>query len=86
MIDTAVHLSHMLFKFNCHCKGGSEIADVQAGDLLYLPSSMDHAVENAGPNKLIHISVTIPAFDIEVLYDTRQIKKQRELKSGSHYQ
>ena len=47
---------------------------------------MDHAVEKAGPDKLTHISVTIPAFDIEASYDTGQRKKQKELKSGSHYQ
>ncbi len=56
-------------------KVGSEIADVQTGDLLYIPSNVEHAVENAGSEKLIYISVTVPAFNIEALYDTGQLMK-----------
>ena len=56
-------------------KVGSDIADVQAGDLLYIPSNVEHAIENAGPEKLIYVSVTVPAFDIEALYDTGQLKR-----------
>jgi mannose-6-phosphate isomerase-like protein (cupin superfamily) len=60
---------------NGRIKVGSEIADVRGGDLIYIPSHVDHAVENAGPEKLIYISVTVPAFDIEALYDTGQLKR-----------
>lgn len=54
---------------------GPEIADVQEGDLVYIPSNVEHAVENAGPDNLVYISVTVPAVDIEALYDTGQLKK-----------
>ncbi|MGO9951072.1 MAG: cupin domain-containing protein [Dissulfurispiraceae bacterium] len=66
---------YIIISGNGRIQVGSEIADVQTGDLLYIPSSMEHAVENAGSEKLIYISVTVPAFDIEALYDTGQLKK-----------
>ncbi len=66
---------YIIITGNGRIKVGPEIADVQAGDLLYIPSDVEHAVENAGPDKLIYISVTVPAFDIEVLYDAGQLKK-----------
>ena len=53
---------------------GSEIADAQAGDLLHIPSNVEHAVENVGPEKLVYVSITVPAFDIEALYDTGQLR------------
>ena len=71
--------AYIIVTGNGRIKIGLEIADVQAGDLLYIPSNMDHAVENAGPDKLIYISVTVPAFDIEALYDTGQLKKSRRV-------
>ena len=67
--------AYVIVSGNGRIKVGPEIADVQAGDLLYIPSKVEHAVENAGPEKLIYISVTVPAFDIEALYDTGQLKK-----------
>lgn len=66
---------YIIINGNGRIQVGSEIADVQAGDLLYIPSNVEHAVENAGSEKLIYISVTVPAFDIEALYDTGQLKK-----------
>jgi mannose-6-phosphate isomerase-like protein (cupin superfamily) len=56
-------------------KVGTETADVQAGDLLYIPSNAVHAVENEGPEKLVYVSVTVPALDIGALYDTGQLKR-----------
>jgi mannose-6-phosphate isomerase-like protein (cupin superfamily) len=53
---------------------GAEIADVQKGDLVYIPSNVEHGVECAGPENLIYISVTVPALSIETLYDTGQLK------------
>lgn len=67
--------AYIIVNGNGRIKVGSEIADVQAGDLLYIPSNVEHAVENPGPEKLIYISVTVPAFDIEALYDTGQLKR-----------
>jgi len=56
-------------------KVGPESADVQAGDLLYIPPNAEHAVENEGPEKLVYVSVTVPALDIGDLYDTGQLKQ-----------
>ncbi len=54
---------------------GSDIADVKAGDLVYVPSNAEHAVENAGTEMLIYVSVAVPALDIEAMYDTGQLKR-----------
>lgn len=67
--------AYIIVSGNSRIKVGSEIADVQAGDLLYIPSNVEHAVENVGQEKLIYISVTVPALDIEALYDTGQLKR-----------
>ena len=56
-------------------KVGSDIADVKAGDLVYVPSNAEHAVENVGTERLIYVSVAIPALDIEAMYDTGQLKR-----------
>ncbi|HAM49279.1 MAG TPA: hypothetical protein DCP92_00745 [Nitrospiraceae bacterium] len=56
-------------------KVGPDIADVQAGDLLYIPSNVEHAAENEGPERLVYVSITVPALDIEALYDTGQLKR-----------
>jgi mannose-6-phosphate isomerase-like protein (cupin superfamily) len=66
---------YIIITGNGRIKVGTEFADVQAGDLIYIHSNVEHAVENAGLEKLIYISVTVPAFDIEALYDTGQLKK-----------
>ena len=55
-------------------KVGDETAEVQEGDLLYIPPNVEHAVENDGTEKLVYVSVTVPAFDIGALYDTGQLK------------
>lgn len=56
-------------------KVGSDIADVKAGDLVYVPSNAEHAVENAGSEKLVYVSITAPALNIEAMYDTGQLKR-----------
>ena len=56
-------------------KVGSDIADVKAGDLVYVPSNAEHAVENVGTERLIYVSVAVPALDIEAMYDTGQLKR-----------
>jgi mannose-6-phosphate isomerase-like protein (cupin superfamily) len=56
-------------------KVGPDIADVKSGDLVYVPSNAEHAVENTGTEKLIYVSVAVPALDIEAMYDTGQLKR-----------
>lgn len=67
--------AYIIVNGNGRIKVGSEIADVRAGDVIYIPTDVEHAVENTGPEKLVYISVTVPAFDIEALYDSGQLKK-----------
>jgi len=57
-------------------KVGSEIADVKAGDLVYVPSNAEHAVEAVGAERLIYVSIAVPALDIEAMYDTGQLKRE----------
>ena len=47
----------------------------KAGDLVYVPSNAEHAVENVGTERLIYVSVAVPALDIEAMYDTGQLKR-----------
>ncbi|MDR3631322.1 MAG: cupin domain-containing protein [Desulfocapsaceae bacterium] len=56
-------------------KVGSDIADVKAGDLVYVPSNAEHVVENVGTERLAYISLAVPALDIEAMYDTGQLKR-----------
>jgi mannose-6-phosphate isomerase-like protein (cupin superfamily) len=56
-------------------KVASDIADVKAGDLVYVPSNAEHSVENIGTERLIYVSVASPALDIEAMYDTGQLKQ-----------
>ncbi len=55
-------------------KVGSEISDVQPGELIYIPSNTVHAIENTGSEKLVYVSASVPAFDLEALYDSGQLK------------
>jgi mannose-6-phosphate isomerase-like protein (cupin superfamily) len=56
-------------------KVGSDIVDVKAGDLVYVPSNAEHAVEAVGTERLIYVSIAVPALDIEAMYDTGQLKR-----------
>jgi mannose-6-phosphate isomerase-like protein (cupin superfamily) len=56
-------------------KVGPDIADVKAGDLVYVPSNAEHAVENVGTERFIYVSVAAPALDIEAMYDTGQLTR-----------
>jgi len=56
-------------------KVGPYIADVKAGDLVYVPSNAEHAVENIGAESLTYVSVAVPALDIAAIYDTGQLKR-----------
>jgi mannose-6-phosphate isomerase-like protein (cupin superfamily) len=67
--------AYIIVSGNGRAEVGSEIADVQAGDVLYIPSNVDHALNNTGPEKLVYISVTVPGFDIGALYDTGQLRR-----------
>lgn len=54
---------------------GPEKTEARAGDLLYIPPNVEHAVENEGTERLVYVSVTVPAVDIEALYDKGRLKQ-----------
>lgn len=52
---------------------GTEFSDVHAGDLVYIPSDVIHGIENISSEKLVYVSASVPAFDLEALYDGGQL-------------
>ena len=49
-----------------------EQRNVEAGDLVHIPSNADHAIENTGEHPLEYVSAATPAFpteDIEEFYE-----------------
>ena len=53
---------------------GTEVEEVGVGDLVYVPSNIEHNIENIGHDMLIYVSSSVPAFDLEALYDNGQLK------------
>ncbi len=53
---------------------GPEQREVHAGDLVDVPSGAPHAIQNTGDEVLTYISAASPAFDLEALYDTGELK------------
>ena len=54
---------------------GTESSDVHAGELVFIPSNVAHGIENIGSEKLVYVSASVPAFDLEALYDRGQLKQ-----------
>lgn len=54
---------------------GEEVAEVRAGELVFIPSNVTHGIENTGSESLVYISASVPAFDLEALYDSGQLKQ-----------
>lgn len=52
---------------------GDDIEDVQAGDLVYIPSNQMHGIENTSDTVLSYVSAATPAFDLEEAYDRGQL-------------
>jgi len=53
----------------------SEFSEVDPGELIYIPPDAVHSIENRGLGKLIYLSVSVPAFDLEALYDSGQLRE-----------
>ncbi len=53
---------------------GEDFTSVKTGDLIYIPSNATHGIENIGSEKLVYLSASVPAFDLEALYDQGQLK------------
>lgn len=54
---------------------GDDLADVKAGELVFIPSNVTHGIENTSSESLVYISASVPAFDLEALYDSGQLKQ-----------
>ncbi|MCB2180911.1 MAG: cupin domain-containing protein [Desulfobulbaceae bacterium] len=61
---------------------GDEVSDVHAGDLVFIPSNVIHSMENIGTEKLVYISASVPAFDLEALYDSGQLNADSNARHG----
>ena len=53
---------------------GKEEQDVSAGDLVWIPPNVIHGIENRSSDVLSYISAATPAFDLEALYDTGELR------------
>jgi len=54
-----------------HVAGESQ--QVQAGDLVYIPSNAMHGIDNTGAATLSYVSAANPAFDLPFAYDKGQL-------------
>ena len=52
---------------------GSEDQEVGVGDLIFIPSGMEHGIDNTGQEILTYIAAATPAFDVTSMYDRGQI-------------
>lgn len=52
---------------------GDDRADVQRGDLVYIPADVPHGITNTGTTTLSYVSCATPAFDLEEAYDRGQL-------------
>lgn len=48
---------------------GDETRRVGEGDLVYIPSNVDHGIENTGEDTLVYISAGTPTMDVRPFYD-----------------
>jgi mannose-6-phosphate isomerase-like protein (cupin superfamily) len=48
---------------------GGEIRPVRAGDLIYIPSSAEHGIENNTAEPLSYVSAAKPAMNLRAAYD-----------------
>jgi mannose-6-phosphate isomerase-like protein (cupin superfamily) len=54
---------------------GEENCFVEQGDIIYIPSNLEHFIKNQGDKILIYISASTPAYDFKALYDIGCLKK-----------
>ena len=53
---------------------GDDEREVAPGDLVYIPSQVSHGIVNTSSQPLVYISAATPAFDLEALYDSGQLR------------
>jgi quercetin dioxygenase-like cupin family protein len=52
---------------------GEEEQEVGEGDLIHIPSNVDHGIRNLSDKPLTYISTSTPTFDIIAYYDTGKL-------------
>jgi mannose-6-phosphate isomerase-like protein (cupin superfamily) len=52
---------------------GDEEMEVGAGELVLIPSGVEHGIVNVGDERLTYVSAATPAFDLEAVYDRGQL-------------
>ena len=55
---------------------GREEQNVSKGDLVYIPSNVEHSIINLHDEPLVYISAATPAFDHSELYDQGQLRSE----------
>jgi mannose-6-phosphate isomerase-like protein (cupin superfamily) len=55
---------------------GEEEQEISAGDLVYVPSSAVHGIDNASEEALTYVSAAAPALDAEVAYDAGHLRPE----------
>jgi mannose-6-phosphate isomerase-like protein (cupin superfamily) len=51
---------------------GDEKREVEPGELVLIPSGVEHGIVNIGDERLTYVSAATPAFDLEAVYDSWQ--------------
>ena len=52
---------------------GEEEQEVVEGDLIHIPSNVEHGIRNLSDKPLTYISASTPPFDIRAYYDTGKL-------------
>ena len=52
---------------------GGEDREVGVGNLIFIPSGIEHGIDNTGQETLTYVAAATPAFDVTSLYDRGQI-------------
>jgi mannose-6-phosphate isomerase-like protein (cupin superfamily) len=55
---------------------GDEFSDLCVGELAFIPSNAIHGIETIGPEKLVYVTASVPAFNIEALYEKGPILEE----------
>lgn len=56
---------------------GEEVNEVQAGDLIFIPSNLRHGIVNSSDQVLTYISAATPPFDLTEAYDRGQLQTEQ---------
>ena len=59
---------------------GEETQLVHPGDLVYIPTNLEHGIVNTGDGVLVYISAATPPFDLTEAYDRGQLQAESYLK------